>query len=62
MPCGSAFDPEAVRLNNRGVAQMGQQFTEKAADSFAEAFKKDPKMAQAADQRGHRADDSAEAG
>ena len=25
------FDPEAVRLNNRGVAQMGQQFTEKAA-------------------------------
>ena len=41
------FDPEAVRLNNRGVAQMGQQFTEKAADSFAEASKKDPKMAQA---------------
>ena len=35
-------------MNNRGVAQMGQQFTEKAADSFAEAFKKDPKMAQAA--------------
>ena len=27
---------------------MAQQFTEKAADSFAEAFKKDPKMAQAA--------------
>ncbi|UWZ83786.1 FG-GAP-like repeat-containing protein [Occallatibacter riparius] len=38
----------AVRLNNRGVAQMGQQFTEKAADSFAEAMKADPKMAQAA--------------
>jgi tetratricopeptide (TPR) repeat protein len=42
------FDADAVRLNNRGVAQMGQQFTDKAADSFAEAFKKDPKMAQAA--------------
>ena len=42
------FNAEAVRLNNRGVAQMGQQFTDKAADSFAEAFKKDPKMAQAA--------------
>jgi len=41
------FDAEAVRLNNRGVAQMGQQFTEKAADSFAQAFKKDPKLAQA---------------
>ncbi len=42
------FDAEAVRLNNRGVAQMGQQLTEKAADSFADAFKKDPKLAQAA--------------
>jgi len=42
------FDAEAVRLNNRGVALMGQQFTERAADSFAAAFKKDPKMAQAA--------------
>src|SRR5579863_8833418 len=41
------FDPEAVRLNNRGVALMGQQFTEKASESFAAAFKKDPKMAQA---------------
>jgi tetratricopeptide (TPR) repeat protein len=41
------FDAEAVRLNNRGVAQMGQQFTDKAAQSFAEAFKKDPKLAQA---------------
>ncbi|HVX57521.1 MAG TPA: tetratricopeptide repeat protein, partial [Candidatus Saccharimonadales bacterium] len=39
---------EAVRLNNRGVAQMGQQFTEKAADSFADAMKADPKLAQAA--------------
>jgi tetratricopeptide (TPR) repeat protein len=39
---------EAVRLNNRGVAQMGQQFTEKAADSFAGAMKADPKLAQAA--------------
>ena len=44
----SRFDAEAVRLNNRGVAQMGQQVTERAADSFAEAFKRDPKLAQAA--------------
>jgi tetratricopeptide (TPR) repeat protein len=42
------FDAEAVRLNNRGVAQMGQQFTERAADTFAAAMKKDPKLAQAA--------------
>ena len=41
------YDAEAIRLNNRGVAQMGQQFTERAADTFAEAFKKDPKLAQA---------------
>jgi tetratricopeptide (TPR) repeat protein len=42
------FNADAVRLNNRGVALMGQQFTEKAEESFAEAFKKDPKLAQAA--------------
>jgi tetratricopeptide (TPR) repeat protein len=50
IPAGgeSAEYAKAVRLNNRGVAQMGQQFTEKAADSFAEAMKADPKMAQAA--------------
>src|SRR5258708_78678 len=42
------FNADALRLNNRGVALMGQQFTEKAEQSFAEAFKKDPKMAQAA--------------
>ncbi len=42
------FDPEAVRLNNRGVALMGQQSTQKALDAFTEAFKKDPKFAQAA--------------
>jgi len=42
------FEGEAVRLNNRGVAQMGQQFTEKAEQSFSDALKKDPKMAQAA--------------
>ncbi len=42
------FDADAVRTNNRGVAQMGQQFTERAADTFAEAMKKDPKLAQAA--------------
>ena len=42
------FDAEAIRTNNRGVAQMGQQFTERAAATFAEAMKKDPKLAQAA--------------
>jgi len=42
------YDPEAIRLNNRGVALMGQQFTERAADAFAAAFKKDPSLAQAA--------------
>ncbi len=42
------FDADAVRLNNRGVAEMGQQFTERAAVSFAAAFKKDPALAQAA--------------
>jgi tetratricopeptide (TPR) repeat protein len=44
----SGFNTEAVRLNNRGVALMSQQFTEKAEQSFAEAFQKDPKLAQAA--------------
>ena len=42
------FDAEAVRLNNRGVAQMSQQFTERAAETFTAAFKRDPKLAQAA--------------
>jgi len=42
------FDAQAVRLNNRGVAQMSQQFPERAAVSFADAFKKDPTLAQAA--------------
>jgi tetratricopeptide (TPR) repeat protein len=42
------FDAEAVRLNNRGVAQMSQQAIERAAASFAEAFHKDPRLAQAA--------------
>jgi tetratricopeptide (TPR) repeat protein len=46
------YDPEAVRLNNRGVALMGQQFTERAADAFAQAFKKDPQFAQAATNEG----------
>jgi tetratricopeptide (TPR) repeat protein len=41
-------DPQAVRLNNRGVALLGQQFTDRAADAFAQAFKKDPTLAQAA--------------
>ena len=39
---------DAVRLNNRGVALMGQQFTDRAAQTFAEAFQEDPKLAQAA--------------
>ncbi len=42
------YDAEAIRLNNRGVAFMGQQFTDRAAMAFAEAFARDPKMAQAA--------------
>jgi tetratricopeptide (TPR) repeat protein len=42
------FDADAVRMNNRGVALMGQQFTERAADAFGESMKKDPKLAQAA--------------
>jgi len=46
------IDAEAVRLNNRGVALMGQQFTERAAATFADAFKKDPKLAQAAINQG----------
>ena len=45
---GPKFDGEAVRTNNRGVAEMGQQFPERAAASFAEAFKKDGKLTQAA--------------
>jgi tetratricopeptide (TPR) repeat protein len=43
----SRSDAEAVKLNNRGVAQMSQQFTERAVASFAESFQKDPKLAQA---------------
>jgi Tfp pilus assembly protein PilF len=43
----SRFDAEAVRINNRGVAEMSQQFTERAVASFAEAFQKDQKLAQA---------------
>jgi tetratricopeptide (TPR) repeat protein len=46
------LDPHAIRINNKGVAQMGQQFTDKAAASFADAFKKDPKLAQAAINQG----------
>jgi tetratricopeptide (TPR) repeat protein len=42
------FDAEAIRTNNRGVAQMGQQFTDRAAVTFADAMKKDPTLAQAA--------------
>ncbi len=49
LACAQAhYNPEAIRLNNRGVALMGQQFTERAEDAFAEAFKLDPELAQAA--------------
>jgi tetratricopeptide (TPR) repeat protein len=41
------IDPEAIRLNNRGVALMGQQFTDRAAESFDAAIKRDPRFAQA---------------
>jgi len=44
----TSFDAEAIRLNNRGVAQMGQQFTDRAVVTFADAMKKDPKLSQAA--------------
>ena len=60
------IDPEAVRLNNRGVALMGQQSTEKALESFVESFKKDSRFAQAATNEGiallalQRLDDSAQ--
>jgi tetratricopeptide (TPR) repeat protein len=43
---------EAVRLNNRGVALMGQQFNERATGEFAKALQKDPKLAQAAINQG----------
>jgi tetratricopeptide (TPR) repeat protein len=46
------FDAEAVRLNNRGVAQMGQQLTERAAATFGESFKKDPRLAEASINQG----------
>ena len=42
------FDAEAIRINNRGVAQMGQQLTDRAAATFADAMKKDSTLAQAA--------------
>ncbi|HET7103709.1 MAG TPA: FG-GAP-like repeat-containing protein [Terracidiphilus sp.] len=43
----SHYDAGAVRLNNRGVALMSQQFTSKAAQAFADAFKMDPQLTQA---------------
>jgi tetratricopeptide (TPR) repeat protein len=39
---------QAVTLNNRGVAQMGQQLTDKARETFAGAMKADPELAQPA--------------
>jgi tetratricopeptide (TPR) repeat protein len=39
---------EAIKQNNRGVALMGQQLTEKAMNAFAQAMKTDPTLAQAA--------------
>ena len=46
------YKAEAIRFNNRGVALMGQQFTTRAETSFADAFKADPTMAQAAVNQG----------
>jgi tetratricopeptide (TPR) repeat protein len=40
--------PEAIRLNNRGVALMGQQSMQSAEQAFAAATKLDPDFAQAA--------------
>jgi tetratricopeptide (TPR) repeat protein len=48
----AGFDAEAIRMNNRGVALMGQQFPERAAASFSDAVKKDPTLAQAAVNQG----------
>jgi len=48
----SAAYTHAIELNNTGVAQMGQQFTEKAAASFAQSLKEDPKLVQAAINQG----------
>lgn len=45
-------DPDAIRINNRGVAEMGQQMTERAAATFTEAFDKDPHLTQAAINKG----------
>ena len=53
---------EAVNLNNRGVAQMGQQFTEKAAESFADAMKADPELAQPAINEGIALADAGKSG
>jgi tetratricopeptide (TPR) repeat protein len=47
MTAETRYDAEAIRMNNRGVALMGQQFTERASNSFADAFRKDPRLAQA---------------
>jgi tetratricopeptide (TPR) repeat protein len=41
------FDQPAVKLNNQGVAQMGQQLPDRAAQTFAEAIEKDPSLVQA---------------
>ena len=42
------YNPQAIRLNNQGVALMGQQSTERAQETFAQAVKLDPNFAQAA--------------
>ncbi len=56
------FDAEAVRLNNRGVAQMGQQFTERAADVVCRGLQEGPQAGAGGDQRGHCAAGPAKAG
>jgi len=47
MARAATHDPEAVRLNNNGVAWMNQQQTEKAEASFAAAVKKDETLSEA---------------
>ncbi len=54
-PAQVRSDPDAVRLNNRGVAQMGQQFTERAARAFAAGVQERPKAGAGRHQRRHRA-------
>jgi Flp pilus assembly protein TadD len=48
LAAAGGHDAQAVRLNNNGVALMNQQQTERAEAAFANAFRKDPSLAEAA--------------